>query len=175
MPFVCGVVKSCETIDKKLKKVIVDVDVTIVTNAPNVRTGTRTVVALIGTELDDETKITERKISGVTSQGMLCDSKMLKWSGGAEGICVQVPETFKAGDPAPSTKPRMDGEETPVAPEKSDKELKAEAKAAKKAAAAAKKEARKAKKAGDVATKTETEEITTVLENVEKVSINDVP
>ena len=39
------------------------------------------------------------------------------------------------------------GASAPTVPEKSDKELKAEAKAAKKAEAAAKKEARKAKKA----------------------------
>ena len=155
MPFICAVVSHCEHLDKKLKKVVVnvgqDTELTIVTNAPNVRTGTRTVVALVGTMLDEDdetTKVIEKKVGGVTSQGVLCDSKMLQWSGGAEGLCVQVPESYKPGDPSPTSKPRMDGgASAPTVPEKSDKELKAEAKAAKKAELAAKKEARKAKKA----------------------------
>ena len=134
MPFIVGLVNECSDIDKKLKKCSVDIggeeEVIIVTNAPNVRCGTRTVVALIGTEFEDESKVEVRNVGGVRSHGMLCDSKMLKWQGGAEGICVQVPDTFKPGDVAPSSKPRMDGG-VATEPEKSDKELKAEAKAAK--------------------------------------------
>ena len=150
MPFVVGIVESCEEISAKLKKLSVNVGggepLTIVTNASNVREGTRTCVALIGTVVED-VEVKKMSVGGTTSEGMLCDSKMLNWAGGAEGLCVQVPASFSPGDPAPTSKPRLDGGTTPAAaPEKSDKELKAEAKAAKKAEAAAKKEARKAKK-----------------------------
>ena len=90
---------------------------------------------------------------------------MLNWAGGAEGICVQVPPTYSPGDPAPTSKPRMDGGSTPAVPEKSDKELKAEAKAAKKAEAAAKKEARKAKKLAERASKDEVNEVAADMNN----------
>lgn len=180
MPFVVGLVTSCEELDKRLKKCVIDVGVeeelVVVTNASNVRNGTRTVVALIGTELGDETKVEARSVGGVKSHGMLCDSKMLNWQGGAEGICVQVPDSFKPGDTAPSSKPRMDGRTTAAAePEKSDKELKAEAKAAKKAEAAAKKDARKAKKASksDDAAVSAEEGASSVLDGVEKLSVEE--
>lgn len=178
MPFIVGLVNECSDIDKKLKKCSVDIggeeEVIIVTNAPNVRCGTRTVVALIGTEFEDESKVEVRNVGGVRSHGMLCDSKMLRWQGGAEGICVQVPDTFKPGDVAPSSKPRMDGG-VATEPEKSDKELKAEAKAAKKAEAAAKKEARKAKKASKTIDDTPggADASATVLDGVEKLSVEE--
>ena len=57
MPFVVGIVESCEEISAKLKKLSVNVGggepLTIVTNASNVREGTRTCVALIGTVVED--------------------------------------------------------------------------------------------------------------------------
>ena len=55
MPFVVGKVVECGPVPgkDKLKKLLVDVGATeplcIVTNAPNIRDGTRTVVALVGT------------------------------------------------------------------------------------------------------------------------------
>ena len=65
MPFIVGLVNECSDIDKKLKKCSVDIggeeEVIIVTNAPNVRCGTRTVVALVGTEFDDESKVDFRE------------------------------------------------------------------------------------------------------------------
>ena len=134
MPFVVGVVFGVHGISPKLKKVTVDIGgeeaLTIVTNATNVREGTRTCVATVGTSIED-VEVKKMSVGGVTSEGMLCDSKMLNWAGGAEGICVQVPPTYSPGDPAPTSKPRMDGGSTSTVPEKSDKELKAEAKAAK--------------------------------------------
>jgi tRNA-binding EMAP/Myf-like protein len=154
MPFVVALVTACEDLSGgKLKKCTLDVGenvpLTVVTNASNVREGTRTCVALVGTEVED-VLVKKTSVGGVMSEGMLCDAKMLNWTSGAHGLCVQVPDSFKLGDPAPSSKPRLDGGVTPAAtasaPVKSDKELKAEVKAAKKAEQAAKKEARRAKK-----------------------------
>jgi hypothetical protein len=49
------------------------------------------------------------------SEGMLCDSRMLGWSGGAAGIAVQVPESVEIGSSPPASKPRpsQGGEELP--------------------------------------------------------------
>jgi hypothetical protein len=49
------------------------------------------------------------------SQGMLCDSRMLGWSGGAEGVAVQVPDSVEIGSSPPASKPRpgQGGEELP--------------------------------------------------------------
>lgn len=160
MPFLVGVVEGCEPIPNKsnLKKARIDVGsggdpLTIVTNAPNIREGTRTVVAMVGTEIEgvDGTTVTISKtaVGGVMSEGMVCDSVMLGWSGGAAGICVQIPSSFAPGSAAPSQKPRMDGG-TPVVseePQKSDNELKVEEKLRKKAELAARREELKAKKA----------------------------
>jgi tRNA-binding EMAP/Myf-like protein len=173
MPFVVGVVEECTDISPKLKKVSVNVGgeeaLTIVTNASNVRQGTRTCVALVGTIVDD-VEVKKMSVGGTTSEGMLCDSKMLNWAGGAEGLCVQVPPSFSPGDSAPTSKPRMDGGTTPVVPDKSDKELKAEAKAAKKAEAAAKKEARKTKK---LVGKSGNDEVDQTAEDVSKIKMEE--
>jgi hypothetical protein len=40
------------------------------------------------------------------SDGLFCDSKMLGWTGGAEGIAAQIPESVAIGDAPPATKPR---------------------------------------------------------------------
>jgi tRNA-binding EMAP/Myf-like protein len=48
-------------------------------------------------------------VAGVMSEGMICDSIMLGWAGGAAGLAVQIPATFALGSEAPSSKPRMDG------------------------------------------------------------------
>lgn len=83
---------------------------TVVTSAPNVRDGSRIVVAPIGstvlTEEGEELKVTKTSVGGVMSEGMLCDSRMLGWTGGAAGIAVQVPESLDLGSSPPATKPR---------------------------------------------------------------------
>ena len=48
-------------------------------------------------------------VGGVVSEGMLCDSNMLGWSGGAKGVAVQVPDNFELGVAPPTSKPRIDG------------------------------------------------------------------
>ena len=157
MPFVVGKVVECGSVPgkDKLKQLVVDVGtttLTVVTNAPNIREGTRTVIALIGTELEvhgEAITVRATLVGGVTSEGMVCDSVMLGWAGGAAGVAVQVPESYALGAPAPTSKPRMDGAAAAVAdavPELSVKELKAQEKAARKAANAEKKAARKAAK-----------------------------
>ena len=157
MPFVVGKVLECNPIPGRDKLKIVRVDIgdvvlTIVTNAPNIRDGTRTVVATVGTEvdMDGETQtIKNTSVGGVVSEGMVCDSVMLSWAGGAAGLCVQLPDSYPLGSLAPASKPRMDGSAAPsgsAEPELSAKDLKAQEKAARKAANAEKKAARKAKK-----------------------------
>lgn len=158
MPFIVGQVKSIEGVigKDKLKKLQVDIGgdslVTIVTNAPNVRDNTRTVIATLGTEIEYEgsTIVIERtNVAGIYSEGMVCDSIMLGWSGGAAGIAVQVPDSFSLGSAAPSSKPRMDGKTNDFAEpvvELTAKELKAIDKAKRAEIMAAKKAARKAAK-----------------------------
>mmetsp|Transcript_16822 Transcript_16822/g.38741 ORF Transcript_16822/g.38741 Transcript_16822/m.38741 type:complete len:180 (+) Transcript_16822:740-1279(+) len=84
--------------------------VTIVTSASNVRNGSRVVVALAGSTVynaeGEEEAIQKTTVGGSMSEGMLCDAKMLGWSGGAVGIAVQVPESFSIGSAPPATKPR---------------------------------------------------------------------
>jgi tRNA-binding EMAP/Myf-like protein len=159
MPFIQGQVTSCDTVKNKdnLKVVTVNIgeseDVTIVTNASNIRLDTKTVVATIGTEVDcDGETITIKKtnVGGVMSNGMICDSVMLGWSGGSAGTCINLqnyPE-FKIGDPAPREKPRgiSGGAVEPKEPELSAKELKALEKEKRKLELAKKKADRKAKK-----------------------------
>ena len=130
--------------------------VTVVTSAPNVREKSRVVVATNGTSVlgDDGEPLEIKKavVGGVTSEGMLCDSKMLGWIGGAKGIAVNLPDSFAVGSPPPSSKPRPNGaiaiddekESEPAAPlpglfekklsKEEKKKLAAERKAAKKAA-----------------------------------------
>ena len=160
MPLVVGHVVSCEAVAVKANLKLCRIDIgqgdpiPVVTNASNVRNDTHTVVAIVGTEIevDGETiTITRTNVGGVYSEGMLCDSTMCGWVGGAKGICVQVPLDLPPGSPAPATKPRLGGgggAEEKAEPELSAKELKAKEKAERKAANAAKKEARKAAKGG---------------------------
>ena len=172
MMFLVGVVLTCEAIANKanLKKTTVDIGsgrdpLVIVTNAPNIREGTRTVVAMIGSEIEvngETITISKTVVGGVSSEGMICDSVMLGWSGGAAGICVQIPASFELGAAAPSQKPRQDGGTTVSTdreePKKSDKEVKAEEKARKKADLAARREELKAKKAAKKAAENESGE-----------------
>lgn len=41
---------------------------------------------------------------------MLCDSRMLGWSGGAQGVAAQVPNSFEIGSAPPSSRPRADND-----------------------------------------------------------------
>lgn len=109
----CG---SCKKSSKKLQACKVDIghekEVTVVTAAPNVRLRSRVVVAPIGSTVSkdgDDILVTKATVGGVVSEGMLCDSAMLGWTGGAKGIAVQVSEQFELGAAPPSNKPRMDG------------------------------------------------------------------
>jgi tRNA-binding EMAP/Myf-like protein len=158
MGFVVGVVKSIDSVPGKEKLKVVDVDigeeelVKIVTNAPNIREGTRTCIATVGTtvEINGSSEIVRKtSVGGIWSNGMVCDSVMLGWVGGAAGLCVQVPESFAVGSQAPASKPRLDGavNTAEAVPELSAKELKAKEKAERKLALATKKAARLSAKA----------------------------
>ena len=73
--------------------------ITVITNAPNIRVGTRTVVAEVGTEFEDKETgemaiVRKELIGGVYSEGMICDSVILGWAGGAAGVAVQVPPSY---------------------------------------------------------------------------------
>jgi hypothetical protein len=72
----------------------------------------RIVVAPVGSTVVDtsgeEIVIQKTSVGGVMSEGMFCDSRMLGWVGGADGIAAQVPETFQLGSAPPETKPRND-------------------------------------------------------------------
>eukprot|EP00519_Triparma_laevis_P004443 CAMPEP_0182515600 /NCGR_PEP_ID=MMETSP1321-20130603/38478_1 /TAXON_ID=91990 /ORGANISM="Bolidomonas sp., Strain RCC1657" /LENGTH=169 /DNA_ID=CAMNT_0024723047 /DNA_START=131 /DNA_END=636 /DNA_ORIENTATION=+ len=110
---------------KPLRSLLIDIGsedpITVVTNAPNVRENTRLVVATVGAvipcnidpEDDDAVVISRTSVGGVMSEGMVCDSKMLNWVGGGEGVAVQVPSTFELGSEPPTSKPRMDGGNNP--------------------------------------------------------------
>ena len=60
-------------------------------------------------EMMDVTKAT---VGGVISEGMLCDSRMLGWIGGAQGIAVNLPDNFDIGAVPPSSKPRPNNGES---------------------------------------------------------------
>jgi len=192
MVIVCCLVLECEAIPKSatLKKVVVDAGpaadglLTVVTNAPNIRAGTRTAVALIGSVVDDagsELTIKRAIVGGVTSDGMICDSIMLGWVGGAHGLCVQLPDSIALGDPAPTTKPRLGGEAASAAAEAApaeagpSKEDKKAAAAAKKAAMKEKLAAKRSAKAGGASAATEEAEAEAeaeiTAEGVEKLAL----
>ena len=108
----------------------------------------------MGSEVGGET-VTRRAVGGIMSEGMLCDSPMLGWSGGAAGVAVLIPATFNPGDSPPSSRPRGDGggeaaaaaDVPPVTDSMYEKKMtKEERKAAAKAAREAKKLAKKGEK-----------------------------
>jgi tRNA-binding EMAP/Myf-like protein len=88
---------------------------TVVTAATNVREGSRVAVAPVGsmviTEEGEELTIEKTAVGGIMSEGMLCDSRMLGWPGGAAGIAVQIPESIEIGSAPPATKPRPDAKD----------------------------------------------------------------
>ena len=112
MGFVVGVVLTCEPVQgkDKLKALTVDVGaadpLAIVTNAPNVQTQSRVVVATVGTELNNGETVKKANVGGAPSEGMLCDPPMLGWVGGGAGAAATVPDTFSPGDTPPAERPR---------------------------------------------------------------------
>ena len=107
--FVVGEVKSVEDVPKKAKLKVCEVQVlqdedaddamvTIVTNAKYVEEGALVVVALPGAVVpagadpddDDTTTVSKASVGGRMSSGMLCDSPMLGWKGGAAGVAVKL-------------------------------------------------------------------------------------
>jgi hypothetical protein len=67
------------------------------------------VVALDGTSFlngdGEEVTVQRTSVGGVASDGILCDSRMLVWSGGGSGVAAQVPDSFEIGSAPPSSKP----------------------------------------------------------------------
>jgi phenylalanyl-tRNA synthetase beta chain len=116
-----GVVESIEELPKsggkQLRLCNINVGdaelVPVVTSAPNVRDKSRVVVALAGSsvinEEGEEMKLQKTSVGGKMSHGMLCDSRMLLWQGGATGVAVQMPPEFEIGSPPPTSKPRPKG------------------------------------------------------------------
>lgn len=106
---------------KDLKKVLVDSSgngdtIQIVTNAKYIEPGWLVVVALEGAivparanieEDTDAIQLKSTSVGGILSKGMLCDSPMLGWTGGAKGVVVQLPESYKIGDQPPESRPRI--------------------------------------------------------------------
>lgn len=111
--FRVGLIVSCEDAPgTKLKKLKVDVGqaepLDIVTNAPNAKEGLRIVVACAGAVIDG-VKIKRTQISGMPSNGVVCDSTMLGWTGGGAGTAATLPESFDVGAVPPAQRPRGDG------------------------------------------------------------------
>jgi tRNA-binding EMAP/Myf-like protein len=83
--------------------------ITVVTNAVNVREGSRLVVAPIGSIIindeGEEITISKTSVGGHVSEGMFCDSRMLGWGTGSAGVAAQVPESYNVGMAPPTTKP----------------------------------------------------------------------
>ena len=116
---------------KDLKKILVDITgdedvntaIQIVTNAKYIEENWLVVVALenaivpAGAVLGDDPEAVQVKpcsVGGVKSHGMVCDSPMLNWTGGAKGVVQQLPESdesgtvlFKVGDKPPSARPQQ--------------------------------------------------------------------
>jgi len=62
-----------------------------------------------GANLEDDSNAIQIKptaVGGVMSRGMLCDSPMLNWTGGAKGAVQQLPDSFVVGDKPPAARPR---------------------------------------------------------------------
>jgi len=116
-----GVVLSIEELPKKggkpLRSCMVDVGddgpICVVTSAANVRDNSRVIVAPVGSLVLDnsgeEVEIKKTSVGGLMSEGMLCDSQMLGWKGGAVGVAATVPDSFAVGSAPPEEKPRPKG------------------------------------------------------------------
>jgi len=121
-----GCILAVEPVQKQkdLKKVLVDIvgdqdeskAIRVVTNAKHVEVGDRIVVALVdaivpaGARLDEDSnaiQVRPTSVAGVMSHGMLCDSVMLGWTGGAKGVAQKMPSSCQVGSPPPSSRPRL--------------------------------------------------------------------
>jgi len=82
----------------------------VVTSAPNVRLGSRLAVAPIGSTVlgsnGEAMAVAKTTIAGHTSEGIFCDSRMLAWDGGSQGIAAQMDKALALGCPPPINKPR---------------------------------------------------------------------
>lgn len=160
--FHVGVITALSELKPPLRRCTVDVGrsepISVVTNASNVREGSRVVVACVGAVVpagadpDSGTLIARTTVGGAPSEGMLCDAPMLGWGAANANAAVRVPDSFAVGSEPPASKPRGDGGGAPAeeaAPASSEPGLfeKKLTKEEKKAAAAAKREAKKAAKA----------------------------
>lgn len=113
--FKVGAILSCEEVaGTKLKKLRVDVSgggedeaIDVVTNAPNVKEGIRVVIACAGAVVDG-VKIKRTQVSGIPSNGVVCDSVMLGWTGGGAGTAALIPDQFEIGSKPPAQRPRGD-------------------------------------------------------------------
>jgi tRNA-binding EMAP/Myf-like protein len=109
--YAVGLIVACDDIagKDKLKKCVVDIGaaepVHVVTNAPNAKPGLRVVVALPGAVVGDVV-VKRTQIGGVPSNGMLCDSPMLGWSGGGAGTAATLPDSVPLGSKPPACRPR---------------------------------------------------------------------
>jgi len=112
--YVVGLIQSVESVPNKdkLKQLKVDVGegepLKIVTNAGNVKEGSRVVIAKVGAIVNDE-PLQKAVVGGCPSEGMLCDGPMLGWTGGGAGAAALLPDTFAVGGPPPDARPRTDG------------------------------------------------------------------
>lgn len=127
--YMVGEIVSVDKIPKqaKLSKVMVQLGaekdgedekepIPVVTNAKpsHLVVGARVIVACVGAVVpagadpeDDETLVVKKTaVGGVPSHGMLADSPMLGWKGGAAGIVVRLdPAKFSPGDGPPKERP----------------------------------------------------------------------
>ncbi|CAD7972995.1 unnamed protein product [Amoebophrya sp. A120] len=128
--FVVGKVESAEPSGKKLNKLQVRIReeenddeedkktlLTIVTNDVKVKVGEHVVVAQVGAIVpagksveDGGTSVQKASVGGSASEGMLCDSTMLSWVGGAKGVAVRLdPAGFPVGSKPPENRPTGGG------------------------------------------------------------------
>jgi tRNA-binding EMAP/Myf-like protein len=157
-----GVITELTELKAPLRKCLIDVGdsagpISVVTNASNVRLESRVVVARVGAvvpataDAEDGTVISKTTVGGETSEGMLCDAKMLGWNNN-EGVAVYLSDEFAVGSEPPATKPGAPGAaaaaELPASNEPGLFEKKL-TKEEKKALAQAKREAKKAAKAAE--------------------------
>ena len=69
----------------------------------------RIVIAPVGSKIineEGEEQVLKRTaVSGIMSDGMFCDARMLGWGDGSNGVAAQVPENYKPGMSPPKEKP----------------------------------------------------------------------
>ncbi len=123
--YVVGRVIKVEAVagKKDLKKVLIDITgamdesdaLQVVTNAKHIDANIKVVVALenavvpAGANVEEDTNavlVKKSSVGGVRSDGMLCDSFMLGWSGGAKGVLQVMQEDCIIGGSPPSSRPR---------------------------------------------------------------------